>query len=249
MKSFVIWVRCLTLPEEDSQCNNSGQWCLVSEPKTCSGTPGAQVTDNTWHLFFQFGKKWSYAGRNHSTVLVWMYLFIHIIHSERCSKKQQQPLHFPDLNWKYELNWSAVWCRVSCSLSCCIVLNMKAYPHTSQCMKSVIWRWAGIGWYYLNLFMFMHTYSTMKRHVILCAWMCVSGVMSEQGLIHVSPSSGPGPGHQTALHRAAMVGNSDAVAALIQGGCAVDLQDRVSGELYACQTQLQERSFMLIRLY
>ncbi|XP_030299154.1 ankyrin repeat domain-containing protein 6 isoform X2 [Sparus aurata] len=50
--------------------------------------------------------------------------------------------------------------------------------------------------------------------------------MSEQGLIHVSPSSGPGPGHQTALHRAAMVGNSDAVAALIQGGCAVDLQDR-----------------------
>ncbi|XP_076605120.1 ankyrin repeat domain-containing protein 6 isoform X2 [Chaetodon auriga] len=40
------------------------------------------------------------------------------------------------------------------------------------------------------------------------------------------PSSCQGLGHQTALHRAAMVGNSDAVAALIKGGCAVDLQDR-----------------------
>lgn len=33
---------------------------------------------------------------------------------------------------------------------------------------------------------------------------------------------------QTALHRAAAVGNSDAMAALLQGGCAVDLQERVS---------------------
>ncbi|KAG7509854.1 ankyrin repeat domain-containing protein 6-like isoform X2 [Solea senegalensis] len=52
-------------------------------------------------------------------------------------------------------------------------------------------------------------------------------MMNEQALVHVSaPSSCQGPGHQTALHRAAMVGKSDAMAALIQGGCAVDLQDR-----------------------
>ncbi|XP_036928161.1 ankyrin repeat domain-containing protein 6 [Acanthopagrus latus] len=50
--------------------------------------------------------------------------------------------------------------------------------------------------------------------------------MSVQALVHVSSSPGPGPGLQTALHRAAMVGNSDTVAALIQGGCAMDLQDR-----------------------
>ncbi|XP_071327185.1 ankyrin repeat domain-containing protein 6 [Trachinotus anak] len=50
--------------------------------------------------------------------------------------------------------------------------------------------------------------------------------MNEQALVHVPPSSCSGPGHQTALHRAAMVGNSDSLAALIQGGCAVDLQDR-----------------------
>lgn len=51
---------------------------------------------------------------------------------------------------------------------------------------------------------------------------------------------------QTALHRAAMVGNSNAVAALIQGGCAVDLQNRVSGE-HTCQNvfrHIQENSFM-----
>ncbi|XP_073683342.1 ankyrin repeat domain-containing protein 6 [Garra rufa] len=33
-------------------------------------------------------------------------------------------------------------------------------------------------------------------------------------------------GHQTALHRAAVVGNRDAISALIQGGCALDLQDK-----------------------
>ncbi|XP_056333269.1 ankyrin repeat domain-containing protein 6 [Danio aesculapii] len=33
-------------------------------------------------------------------------------------------------------------------------------------------------------------------------------------------------GHQTALHRAAVVGNRDAVSALIHGGCALDLQDK-----------------------
>ncbi|XP_073321862.1 ankyrin repeat domain-containing protein 6 [Pagrus major] len=53
-----------------------------------------------------------------------------------------------------------------------------------------------------------------------------SRVMSEQAMVHVPSASCLGPGHQTTLHRAAMVGNSDAVAALIQGGCAVDLQDR-----------------------
>eukprot|EP00064_Thunnus_orientalis_P021287 superscaffoldBa00006367_g21447 len=51
-------------------------------------------------------------------------------------------------------------------------------------------------------------------------------LMSEQALVLVPPSSCLGSGHRTALHRAAMVGNSDAIAALIQGGCAVDLQDR-----------------------
>ncbi|KAF1375221.1 hypothetical protein PFLUV_G00237250 [Perca fluviatilis] len=54
--------------------------------------------------------------------------------------------------------------------------------------------------------------------------------MSEQALVHElsSPCQSPGQqtGQQTGLHRAAMVGNSDVTAALIQGGCAVDLQDR-----------------------
>lgn len=34
-------------------------------------------------------------------------------------------------------------------------------------------------------------------------------------------------GDQTALHRAAVVGNSDAITALIQEGCALDRQDKV----------------------
>ncbi|KAK5856942.1 hypothetical protein PBY51_010220 [Eleginops maclovinus] len=42
--------------------------------------------------------------------------------------------------------------------------------------------------------------------------------MSEQALVHMP--------QRTALHRAAMVGNRDSVAALIQGGCALDLQDK-----------------------
>ncbi|XP_050934221.1 ankyrin repeat domain-containing protein 6 isoform X2 [Lates calcarifer] len=51
-------------------------------------------------------------------------------------------------------------------------------------------------------------------------------VMNEQAVVHVPAPSHRGPGHHTALHRAATVGNSDAMAALVQGGCAVDLQDR-----------------------
>ncbi|XP_035023122.2 ankyrin repeat domain-containing protein 6 isoform X2 [Hippoglossus stenolepis] len=50
--------------------------------------------------------------------------------------------------------------------------------------------------------------------------------MNDQALVHVPTSSCQGPGHQTALHQAAMVGNSDAMTALIQGGCALDLQNR-----------------------
>ncbi|XP_072546294.1 ankyrin repeat domain-containing protein 6 [Salminus brasiliensis] len=33
-------------------------------------------------------------------------------------------------------------------------------------------------------------------------------------------------GHQTALHRAAVVGNREVISALVQGGCALDLQDK-----------------------
>ncbi|KAA0710978.1 Ankyrin repeat domain-containing protein 6 [Triplophysa tibetana] len=36
-----------------------------------------------------------------------------------------------------------------------------------------------------------------------------------------------GKGHQTALHQAAVVGKRDAIFALIRGGCALDLQDKV----------------------
>ncbi|KAM3594312.1 uncharacterized protein V6R79_005639 [Siganus canaliculatus] len=50
--------------------------------------------------------------------------------------------------------------------------------------------------------------------------------MSEKEVVRVPPSSGQIQGHQTALQQAAMVGNSNAVAALIRGGCAVDLQHR-----------------------
>lgn len=60
--------------------------------------------------------------------------------------------------------------------------------------------------------------------------------MGEQALVHVPLSSCPAQGHLTALHRAAKVGNSDTMAALIQGGCAVDLQDKVSADSpgYTC---------------
>lgn len=34
-------------------------------------------------------------------------------------------------------------------------------------------------------------------------------------------------GHQTALQRAAVVGNSDVISALAQEGCALDRQDKV----------------------
>lgn len=34
-------------------------------------------------------------------------------------------------------------------------------------------------------------------------------------------------GDQTALHRAAVVGNSDVITALVQEGCALDRQDKV----------------------
>ncbi|XP_033991064.1 ankyrin repeat domain-containing protein 6 [Trematomus bernacchii] len=51
----------------------------------------------------------------------------------------------------------------------------------------------------------------------VCMSVCVS-VMSEQALVHMP--------QRTTLHRAAMVGNRDSVAALIQGGCALDLQDK-----------------------
>ncbi|KAJ3613122.1 hypothetical protein NHX12_019374 [Muraenolepis orangiensis] len=41
---------------------------------------------------------------------------------------------------------------------------------------------------------------------------------------HTRPCLAQGP--QTALHRAAAMGNSDAMASLVQGGCALDLKDR-----------------------
>ncbi|KAK7904164.1 hypothetical protein WMY93_016771 [Mugilogobius chulae] len=50
--------------------------------------------------------------------------------------------------------------------------------------------------------------------------------MSEQALVRASPASHWVPRQRTALHRAAMVGDSETLSALIQGGCALDLQDR-----------------------
>ncbi|XP_075963094.1 ankyrin repeat domain-containing protein 6 [Anarhichas minor] len=55
---------------------------------------------------------------------------------------------------------------------------------------------------------------------------CGIDVIHLKAAVHVAPLSCQGPGHLTALHRAAMAGNSNAMAALIQGGCAVDLQGR-----------------------
>lgn len=40
-------------------------------------------------------------------------------------------------------------------------------------------------------------------------------------------------GDQTALHRAAVVGNTDIIATLIQEGCALDRQDKVTDETKA----------------
>ncbi|XP_032355708.1 ankyrin repeat domain-containing protein 6 isoform X3 [Etheostoma spectabile] len=59
-----------------------------------------------------------------------------------------------------------------------------------------------------------------------CMSVCTSAVMSHQAPVHDPSPPCQRPGLQTALHRAAMVGNSNVTAALIQGGCAVDLQDR-----------------------
>ncbi|XP_072314365.1 ankyrin repeat domain-containing protein 6 [Eucyclogobius newberryi] len=50
--------------------------------------------------------------------------------------------------------------------------------------------------------------------------------MSEQALVRASPTSHWVPRQRTALHRAAMVGDAETLSALIQGGCALDLQDR-----------------------
>lgn len=74
------------------------------------------------------------------------------------------------------------------------------------------------------MYLFLNLLSIVQS--CLCT---VSAVMSEQALVPVPSSSCQGSGHLTALHQAAMVGKSDVIAALIQGGCAVDLQDRVSG--------------------
>ncbi|XP_034715060.1 ankyrin repeat domain-containing protein 6 [Etheostoma cragini] len=60
----------------------------------------------------------------------------------------------------------------------------------------------------------------------MCMDVCGSAVMSDQAPVRDPSPPCQRPGPQTALHRAAMVGNSNATAALIQGGCAVDLQDR-----------------------
>ncbi|XP_056446595.1 ankyrin repeat domain-containing protein 6 [Gadus chalcogrammus] len=55
-------------------------------------------------------------------------------------------------------------------------------------------------------------------------------VMSEPASKHVPQHQTrppcPAQGHRTALHRAAAAGNSDAMAALVQGGCALNLQER-----------------------
>ncbi|CAL9686939.1 unnamed protein product [Knipowitschia caucasica] len=50
--------------------------------------------------------------------------------------------------------------------------------------------------------------------------------MSEQALIGAASVSLWGPRQRTALHRAAMVGDTDTVSALTKGGCALDLQDK-----------------------
>lgn len=41
-------------------------------------------------------------------------------------------------------------------------------------------------------------------------------------------------GEQTALQRAAVVGNSDVISALIQEGCALDRQDKVQRKRQKC---------------
>ncbi|KAG7282436.1 hypothetical protein CRUP_018153, partial [Coryphaenoides rupestris] len=53
---------------------------------------------------------------------------------------------------------------------------------------------------------------------------------------------------QTALHRAATVGNSDAMAALVQGGCAVDLQERAGNTPLhlACQNAHAQSARVLL---
>ncbi|XP_059907814.1 ankyrin repeat domain-containing protein 6 isoform X1 [Gadus macrocephalus] len=72
-----------------------------------------------------------------------------------------------------------------------------------------------------------HTHTPLLA-ASLCLVMMV--VMSEPASKHVPQHQTrppcPAQGHQTPLHRAAAAGNSDAMAALVQGGCALNLQER-----------------------
>ncbi|KAL7862473.1 hypothetical protein SRHO_G00139140 [Serrasalmus rhombeus] len=65
--------------------------------------------------------------------------------------------------------------------------------------------------------------------------MCTAGVIwTTSGATQLNPLM---RGHQTALHRAAVVGNREVISALVQGGCALDLQDKAGNTALhlACQ--------------
>lgn len=58
-------------------------------------------------------------------------------------------------------------------------------------------------------------------------------------------------GDQTALHRAAVVGNTDVIATLIQEGCALDRQDKVTDKtaaLAVSNVKVSERRLQFILL-
>lgn len=53
------------------------------------------------------------------------------------------------------------------------------------------------------------------------------------GELTAIPASVTLQGDQTALHRATVVGNTEVIAALIQEGCALDRQDKVTWDVSA----------------
>uniref|UniRef100_A0A672Q0B8 Uncharacterized protein n=1 Tax=Sinocyclocheilus grahami TaxID=75366 RepID=A0A672Q0B8_SINGR len=76
-----------------------------------------------------------------------------------------------------------------------------------------------------------------SRSVSLCVWDCGASacdffyvsmlhLVSHNSHTEAGADCGLEDGDPTALHRAAVVGNRDAICALIRGGCALDLQDK-----------------------
>ncbi|KAI3368039.1 hypothetical protein L3Q82_026865 [Scortum barcoo] len=111
-------------------------------------------------------------------------------------------------------------------LGCCPPTASSTSPDVLAChlkLKHLV-KIRGKCWSHILTENIVDNSSLASEHNSDSSYVPSKSVMSEQTLVHVPSSSYQG--HQMALHRAAMVGNNVTMAALIEGGCAVDLQDR-----------------------